>query len=218
VLFKDGQPRPVSDITEEEYVYLKAITEVLVQDCILLEGEWTGGSSLSAEKLAVLEDAELSITSNFGDEMKNAGKAGSRYSSTFMGIEEMIEGCKSIADEVGNAKIADPVSTGEVLEVESWYSWNSIDDFIDNIISIQNTYYGTRNGGIAEHSLSKLLAEKNAALDNEIKSKIENAKVKIEAIGRPFRNHLNNKTGADAAIAACNELFDSLHKIYKELE
>ncbi|MDR0763582.1 MAG: peptidase M75 [Bacteroidales bacterium] len=218
VLFRDGDSRNIADITEAEMVYLKAITEVLTQDCILLEGGWAGKSSLSDAKLAILEDAELDITSNFGNEMKNAGKAGSRYSSVSEGIEEMIEGCKAIADEVGNAKIADPVQSKNVLDVESWYSWNSIDDFIDNIISIQNTYYGTRSGSIAEHSLSKFLAEKNSALDNEIKSKIENAKSKIEAIGRPFRNSLNNEAGAQAAIEACDELYNSLSKIYAELD
>jgi uncharacterized iron-regulated protein len=218
ILFRDGSQRAAADITEEEYVYLKAIMEVLTQDCILLEGSWAGESTLSTEKIAILEDAGLSVTSNFGNEMINAGKPGSSRFSVASAIEEMIEGCKAIADEVGNAKIADPVESKNVLDVESWYSWNSIDDFINNIVSIQNTYYGTRSGNIAEHSLSKLLADKNSALDNEIKGNIENAKAKIEAIGRPFRNNLNNETGAQAAMEACNELFNSLHKIYAELE
>lgn len=217
VLFRDGNPREAANITAAELACLKAITEVLTQDCILLEGSWAGESSLSNEKITILEDAELSVTSNFGNEMINAGKPGSRYSSASQGIEEIIEGCKAIADEVGNAKIADPVESKNVLDVESWYSWNSIDDFINNIVSIENSYYGMCGGSIAEHSLSKLIAEKNSALDSEIKTRIGNAKEKIEAIGRPFRNNLNNNAGTSAAMDACSELLESLEKIKKEL-
>jgi predicted lipoprotein len=212
VLFRDGAARPANSISAAELVYLCAIAQVLAEDCILLEGGWAGESSLSAAKTALLEEAELAISSNFGYEMKNAGKSGSRYTSVRQAIEEIVEGCKAIADEVGNAKIADPVESGNVLDVESWYSWNSIDDFVNNIVSIENSYNGTRNG-ISENSLSKLVAESNPTLDSEIKANIANAKAKIKAIGQPFRNHLNNRAGAEAAIDACDQLYNSINKI-----
>jgi predicted lipoprotein len=212
VLFRDGTSRQSSDISEKELVYLKAIARVLAEDCILLEGGWSGSGNLSTEKKNVLAEADLSISANFGSEMKNAGKSGSRYRSVSDAIEDIIEGCKDIADEVGNSKIADPVESGNVLDVESWYSWNSINDFVNNIVSIQNSYYGSREG-ISENSLSKLMETKYPDLDKEIKANIENAKTKIKAIGDPFRNHLNNVTGAEEAIRACDQLFYSLQKL-----
>ncbi|MDR1346334.1 MAG: peptidase M75 [Bacteroidales bacterium] len=213
VLFRDGGPRSSAAISSPELAYLCAIAQVLAEDCILLEGSWSGESSLSSEKMALLEEAELAISADFGYEMKNAGKRGSRYASARQAIEEIIEGCKDIADEVGNSKIADPVQSGNVLDVESWYSWNSIDDFVNNIVSIQNSYYGSQNGIISEHSLCRMIAENNPPLDMEIKANIENAKAKIIAIGTPFRNHLNNRAGAQAAMDACNQLYASINKI-----
>ncbi|MDR1973308.1 MAG: peptidase M75 [Bacteroidales bacterium] len=212
VLFRDGQPRPASSITPEELVYLRAIAQVLAEDCILLEGGWRGVDELTDEKKQIIEDAELSISTNFGFEMKNAGKAGSRYSTPRAGIEEIIEGCMAIADEVGNAKITDPVSSQDVLQVESWYSWNSITDFVNNIESIENSYLGSVDG-LQDASLSSFLAKNNPDLDAEIKANISKAKEKIRAIGEPFRNHLDNLEGAQAAITACDDLNISLSKI-----
>jgi predicted lipoprotein len=217
VLFRDGAARPLNDISNEELAYLAAIAQVLAEDCILLEASWAGMDAVSEIKKQMLSDAEIGISTDFGKEMKNAGKAGSRFPSIQSAISEIIEGCKDIADEVGNAKIADPVESKNVLEVESWYSWNSITDFTDNIRSIENAYLGgvpNKRG----YSLSSYVAEKNKALDDEIKSRIATAIAKIRAIGEPFRNHLDNEQGAQEAIEACDDLFNSLHKIYTYIE
>jgi uncharacterized iron-regulated protein len=217
VLFRDGEARPVADISPAELAYLSAIAEVLAEDCILLEGNWSGFEKLSLEKQEIVENAGLSISSNFGEEMKRAGNPGSRYRSLQQAIYEILEGCKDIADEVGNAKIADPVSSQNVLEVESWYSWNSLADFVNNMNSIENSYFGSING-LQENSLSHFISQRNQALDNEIKNNINTAKAKILAIGQPFRNHLDNIEGAEEAMAACDNLFNSIEKIYSVIE
>ena len=69
-------------------------------------------------------------------------------------------GAEGIANEVGATKIGDPVDKwnsgdkeGGVLAVESWYSWNSLDDYTDNIYSIRNAYYGSLDGTVASASL-----------------------------------------------------------------
>lgn len=213
LLFRDGNARNGADITPSELIYLKAVAQVLTEDCIALEAWWTGTENLTTEKQGILEDAEIETAEPFGNEMKNAGQAGSRYSSLYAAIEEIIQGAMDIADEVGNAKIADPVESGNVLDVESWYSWNSLDDFQNNIRSIENVYLGGLDENNRGVGLSAFVKSKDAALDTEIQSNIENALTTIAAIGTPFRNNLNNKTGTDAAIAACGELFDSLKKI-----
>ncbi|MDR2835024.1 MAG: peptidase M75 [Bacteroidales bacterium] len=217
VLFRDGAARQATDISQAELAYLCAIAEVLAEDCILLEGNWCGFNNLSASKKEIIANADLSISSNFGEEMKNAGNPGSRYRSLQQAIFEILEGCKDIADEVGNSKIADPVSSQNVLEVESWYSWNSLSDFVNNINSIENSYLGGINGFQA-NSLSNFVAQKNQALDEEIKNNINIAKTKILAIGQPFRNNLNNVTGAQEAMTACDNLFNSIEKVYTVIE
>ena len=109
--------------------------------------------------------------------------------------EMIESGMWNIANEVGDAKIKDPYTKytsgdkeGGLYAVESWYSWHSRDDYTNNIFSIRNTYYGRIDdndvskvdgnlsafnsykdfddeGDIAEHSLSKLIASNNPALD-----------------------------------------------------
>lgn len=194
MLFRDGQARSAADFTEAEYVYLKAVVEVLMMDCITLEGWWIGGDALSDyRKTAIGEDVAEGLTC-FGDEFKNAGEVGSRYSSQISAIEEMLVGGQGIADEVGNAKIAEPVESGDVLTVESWYSWNSLIDFQNNIVSIENMYA----------TLSAKVAEEDADLDTEMTVAMEDARTKIAAIGTPFRNNLGNTVATDAAIEACD--------------
>jgi len=213
LLFREGAPRNGADITSSELVYLKAVAQVLAEDCITLEAWWAGSDYITTEKQNWLENAEIEVGDPFGSEMINAGLAGSRYASQNAALEEIIQGAMDIADEVGNAKIADPVESGNVLDVESWYSWNSLVDFQNNIRSIENVYLGGLNEVDRETSLSDFVKSNNTALDTEIKGNIATAIEKIGDIGEPFRNNLSNSEATDAAMDACNTLFNSLKKV-----
>lgn len=130
------------------------------------------------------------------------------------GIEQIIDGCITIADEVGNAKIGDPYnlyisgSTTEALyAVESWYSWHSRDDYTNNIWSIRNAYYGSTDGEVHAHSVSAVIAATDEALDTKVKAAIQAAADAIQAIPQPFRNNINSDE-ARAAMAACAALVE----------
>jgi predicted lipoprotein len=214
VIFEDGQPKDVSKIRPNELIYLVAVAEVLQEDCILLEASWN--ENISSGKLAILEAAELEITSNFGREMISAGFAGSRFASPLQAIHEIVGGCETIADEVGNEKIADPYTSKNVLDVESWYSWNSLTDFTDNIRSIENSYLGGMDGFRTGRSLSEYVKKKNAQLDTDIRNAIQNAIDKINAIPPPFRNQISNPASGSAiedAMDACNHLMEQFSLI-----
>jgi Imelysin. len=212
ILFRDGQPRKANEITDKEKAYLLAVSEVLRDDCITLEAWWAGTASLTEQKRDMLSAAGILVGQTFGFEIVNAGNSGSRYSSQAQAIYQIVQGCIDIADEVGNSKIADPAQSGNVLDVESWYSWNSLTDFKNNIQSIKNVYLGGIENNRAA-SLSALISQKDQNLDVEIKSNIETSISKIGEIGEPFRNNLNNKVKINEAIAACNSLMKSLSKI-----
>lgn len=141
---------------------------------------------------------------------------GGDYSSALSCVEQMIDGCADIANEVGTAKIGDPYNlyaNGDVKSalyaVESWYSWHSRDDYSNNIISVRNTYYGSLDGKVSEKSLSALMADVDADLDAKMKDAIEKAYSSILAIPQPFRNHINSSE-ARAAMTACADLEDLL--------
>lgn len=181
------------------------------------------------KNVAKLLTTDASNLYTYWAESYNGGEA---YSQTFINhnapftsalscVEQIIDGCYDIANEVGTAKIQEPYDlykSGKTTEglyaVESWYSWHSRTDYSNNILSIRNAYYGSRNGQVAEQSLSAIVAGKDAEFDNKVKKAIENAKNAILAIPQPFRNNIVC-TESENAMAACSELADVLDKELK---
>jgi uncharacterized iron-regulated protein len=196
LLFRDGNPRNAADITYREKEYLIAVTEVLLEDTKTLHNEWHEG---------------------FRDEFVKAGSSGSRYASQLQAVQEIIEGIITIADEVGNGKIAGPYQTKDVLTVESQFSWNSLTDFKNNIKSIENAYIGRNPNGSDGSGLEEMVGELNSSLDSRVKQEITDAYNKIGSIPEPFRNNLNADNQILAAIEACNKLVSTFLQDVKPL-
>lgn len=218
------QPRPVGRFTQNELYYLAAVADDLRNCCLRLEASWAPEGSVSASKLAILDDAELAYDTNYGDYMKNAGSAGSIYVNYASAIQELIVGAQDIADEVGNQKIGRPCGSGIEADpdyIESPYALNSITDFVDNIRSVRHAYMGYQPVAgenetylkTSTHTLSTYIASIDANLDNRIKAAIDDAQNSIAAMREPFAS-----TSTDAsmhqvnfkAIQACNDLVDIL--------
>lgn len=139
-------------------------------------------------------------------------------------VEQIIDGCVDIANEVGEAKIGDPYglyksgrTTEALYAVESWYSWHSIDDYSNNILSIRNAYFGTRNGRIATNSLATLIAANNPTLDTQVKEAIGAAYDAIQAIPAPFRNNIDAPE-VQVAMSACADLVEVLGNLKSYLQ
>ena len=210
IIFRDGQPRKVAEITEPERIYNAAVAEDLARQATRLEASWAGIDKVTADKKKTLEDAELLPTMDYGQLIIAAGEQGnSSYKSQKDALVQILQGASDISDEVGNTKITDPVNSGNVLDVESWYSWNSIEDFTDNLISVRNTYYGSLDGSVHNHSLATYMAKQHPELDKEIRSAIDNAIKTVAAMPAPFRNNLT-KEATKPAIEACNELLEQI--------
>jgi len=222
LIFKDGSPKTTA-LSARELSYLTVATEYLRNDTYELWANWIGKENITDKTvLAALEENETEIQYYFSEQFRKAGSAGSLYISKSDAIDQIIDGCIDIASEVGSQKIGGPNATAKkgdleqaVLDVESWYSWNSIDDYANNIVSIRNSYFGGRNKTAATastNSISAFVKSKNTALDTEITNSIETTINAINSMDRPFRNNL---TGAkvDAAINACSSLELTLGKI-----
>ncbi|MDR1984540.1 MAG: hypothetical protein LBQ28_06945 [Prevotellaceae bacterium] len=224
LLFREGQPR--ASLTDAELKYLTAATDALVWDCVLAYVAWAGEENVSTEIKNVFNENtaiknHLNSNSNykdFGDKLKNAtGKYAGRFTDA---ISEISDGAADIADEVGATKIAAPYDEQKVLEVESWYSWNSLKDYENNIVSIKNAYYGGRGLSTPKtNSLSAFVASKNAQLDTNVKAKIDDCINKIRAIGTGNKSFYEvvrdqiNGTQVAAAVDACAELGELFKQI-----
>ena len=185
--------------------------------CLLLESAWAGYDNITAAKQELLTEAELVVGVNYGSYMKNAGQPGSIYKTYQAAVEDLIQGCVDIADEVGNTKIGRPAN-GSSLEdknyIESPYSLNSINDFYDNIISIENAYAGSREG---DASVSDYIKSVNAALDAEVLDLIKQSKEAIRAIPEPFAKSVTSAEADKAVTLVGTDLRDKLEEVMTEL-
>lgn len=205
------------DYTPEELDYLCLVAENLRNQCVCLEACWAGTDNVSEKKQAILEEAELDLGKNHGWMMMNAGQSGSIYKTYQAVAEEIIQGCIDIADEVGNQKIGRPcMGTAEEDRnyIESPYSLNSIEDFVDNIKSIRNSYQGANDGNA---SISDFVKKNNPTLDKEVREAIEKAITAISAIPEPFEKNARGAQAQAAVKAVGTDLVDTLEKVYSEL-
>lgn len=200
----DIDPSQASDLNyssayaEQWANYMVTVSNLLKEDANTLYDKWNNG---------------------YANTFKNHNTT--EYKSAIDCVDQILEGCIDIAGEVGDTKIGDPYSkytagnkTEALYAVESWYSWHSRDDYRNNIYSIRNAYYGSRDGSINSNSLSAVLAKKNATLDTEAKEKITAAADAIYAITQPFRNNINTPETV-AAMDACANLVEFIEKQLK---
>ena len=180
--------------------YMKVVATLLKNDAANLYSDWNN-SYEGGDSYAEIFKKHNSTT----------------FSSALNCVQQIIDGCYDIANEVGTQKIGDPYEkyeagniSGALYAVESWYSWHSREDYSNNILSIRNAYYGTRDGSINDNSISKILANNGySELNNQMIAAINKAYDTILDIPQPFRNNINSSE-AEAAMEACAELANLL--------
>ena len=193
LLFRDGNQRKASDITERELEYLVSTTENLK-------------TSTSQLRLAWAPEGE-----NFSSAVAHAGTGSTIYPSQSAAVQEMVNGMITIADEVANGKISDPYNESNTTLVESQFSFNSISDFQDNIRGIQNVYMGKfANDG---QGLNEFIKIHDPDLDARFQQEIQAAIDAIGAIPDPFRDSITANRGAvQAAIDAVSKVQQTLEQ------
>ena len=192
LLFRDGDQRKASDITDRELAYLVSTTENLK-------------ASTAQLRLAWAPEGE-----NFSNIVAQAGAGSTVYPSQSAAVQEMVNGMIVIADEVANGKISDPYNESDTTLVESQFSFNSISDFQDNIRGIQNVYMGkfiTDGQG-----LNEFVNSKDADLDARFQQEVQAAIDAIGAIPDPFRDSITANRGA------VQTAIDAVSKVQQTLE
>ena len=160
--------------------------------------------------------------------------AGSGYNTAIECVQEIIAGSVEIATEVGTAKIGEPVGywnegkrNKALYAVESWYSYHSREDYMNNILSVANAFLGTcidiennvpftdsykelanSNSLYAKGLANSVLAEQV----EEVWQDIVAAHNAIYNIPNPFRNNIGSPKAVEA-MDACAELTKSLEAL-----
>lgn len=218
ILFNNGSPRNISEISDLNLTYAIAVAGDLRNRCYQLEVSWAGKDNVEESHFNKVEELEMNYTVNgsdnsYGDNMLNAGNPGSTYPSLTSAMMAIVDGCKVIADEVGTSKIGKPHFGEDINYIESPYSQKSIEDFYDNIISIKNAYMGGIEGQRDEtKSIHAYIKKLDEGLDAEATNAIENALEKIHGMAAPFVNNISDASAAEA-IKACTELDEVLSRV-----
>lgn len=223
LLFDSGNNRQISDFTANPNIakYLKIVATHLSSDAKELYTAWNEGIPSSSEDK--LKKAYGAAMINLVDGFY------ANYEDVIGDIFNDEGGMPAISNEVGEAKIGDPVNLwnkgdkeNAVLAVESWYSWNSLDDYVNNIVSIQNCYLGRKTSydnadgsddAVATNSFSNMVKKVNPKLDELLRKQITATVEAIRDIPYPLRNNLDKTTQIKNAQEACVCLTNGLQKI-----
>lgn len=215
LIFRNGQPRHFADMTHNEIYFAKSAAQDLYLNSLKLVSAW--GGSVSADEQALLDEAEFESSINYGENFKNAGNAGSTYSTVVLASKEIIAGANDIIGEVRDSKIGAPATGEDVNYIESPHAHNSIQDFYDNIMSCKHALYGgcTVDGTTPEaKSLIGVCLKNNktkAAAQN-VMTNLENALSKISNMKKPFVLYYTDQSAKDA-MEALDGLEESLNAL-----
>lgn len=233
VLFRQGQPRQIDQITNLEYKYICAVAQDLYNATATLEAAWDSKES-NAERLQIAkeyvathlaidkdgnQEGTLDAFKNFGKAFKNPGTGD--WATALEATLEIISGCQDIIGEVGDSKIGLPFTGQDNTYIESPYAYNSITDFYDNIQSCKNALYGQMNASTPnEKSLIYFCQHAgNATLAgqaNNVVAKLDAALGRIKAMKAPFALYFSDAS-CKAAIDTLGELDEALGEMAETL-
>ncbi|WP_369048230.1 imelysin family protein [Tenacibaculum sp. UWU-22] len=186
--------KKASDLTAREIEYVKAASGYLNQQTKALYDAWNPSKT------------------NFAANFTNAENG--LYRSQIAALIQLVDGMITIADEVGNGKLNEPMygnnGSFALESEESRFSHNSKADFADNIRGIKYMYSGDylTNLGVG---FSELVAINNSALDTKIKNQIDQAIQSIEAIPGTFTSAVqNHRSEVEKAIKEVLDVFNVL--------
>ncbi len=188
ILFGYDKAKTLASLTESEKKYLEALSANHKAVTARIVKAWKEG---------------LNNNAAFSISLKSAGETGNDlYPSTEAAIEEMLEGMVGIADEVANNKIAQPFDQQDPNLVESQFSFNSLEDFQNNIVSIRHVWQGSKTGSAADASLSSRVQAQDSALNTEVEAAIDAALAALKAIPDPFRSAIVDPAARPKILAA----------------
>ncbi|MEO8109425.1 MAG: imelysin family protein [Ginsengibacter sp.] len=193
IIFGDHGSRTAASLTERQKLYVQSLATDLKNTCHSLYVSWV--------------DEPV----NFAKQVMTAGAGSTVYSKKQEAYLAIIESMTGICEEVGEGKMKEPFDTRDPKTVESPYSGNSVSDFKDNIIGVQNVYLG-RLGSADGKGLNDLVAAGNISLDNKIQGQLTSAINSFNNIS------VNYEEAIITQRVQCQQTMDALATLKETLE
>ena len=193
VLFRDGANRTAAALQAnethpafagktvtgaQELIYAAAVAGDLRDNCYRLCVSWNPDAP--EEYVARCEELEVATTVtgsdlSYGENLLSASEAGSSYRTWQSAMASiLVAGCSNICAEVADVKMGNAHSGEDINYIESPYSKQSFQDFIDNILSIRYSLYGAAGASEAHvHSLMSFFRERGYSGVSAIESGLQ---------------------------------------------
>lgn len=183
ILFGQANSRVYTTLTSRELDFAVALAKDLKRNTQDLLNGWTIGFA-GQEAYATI--------------FQNAGQPGNTvYPTEQLAVEQIVRGMLAICGEVSDGKIQDPFIERNPDLVESQYSYNTHDDFANNIRGVKY---------VLENSLRSFIQERNAGLYSKLIAQSDGAVASILAIPRPFGLAIQDGNNDAAVTKAQNDI------------
>ncbi len=198
LLFGASNDKNLDAFTDRELAYLKATTAEMARIAGLLASSWTDGAQ------------------PYRDVFATAGEAGNTiYPSVTAAGQQITQGIIDILGEVANSKMGGPYQSRDTTQVESQFSYNSLNDFANNVTSAKNAYLGQMSAaGTSGKGLADFVAARDPQLDQRVRDELDAAIAAIAAVPRPFRDAITD----DAARPKVEAAIDAVTKVEETFE
>lgn len=194
LLWGENGHKTIAEFTNREFEYLNALGKDLQSKTEYLHNEWNSSNLLGYFHVFV-----------------QPGESNTYYSSMRSIYEEVVNGMIGICDEVAGGKIGEPFVYQDPSLEESPFSSNSLEDFQNNIRSIQHLYLGKFTND--QLGIEDFVRKYNLSLDNTIKTKLNTVFYSFNTITMPFGEAiLQQPTQIQNTISALMELKETLEE------
>lgn len=201
LLFGLDNDKQAGDFTGRELELLKLLADAFDNTANELLKSWIDGVEGNPPYRQVFITA--------GDEDNSA------YPTVAAAVEEIVQGTIGCLDEVGNEKIGVPLEEKTTDDLESRFSHTSLDDFKNNLLSVQNAYLGkVPEAGTDGKSVSDLVAEADADLDKQVQQELQAAIEALNAVPDPLEPQIAD----DAAIAKLETAKQAVLTVFETVE
>jgi uncharacterized iron-regulated protein len=193
LLFGTNHDKAADDFTPRELELLQGLTLAFQQSANDLTTSWSQGIEGNPPYREILATA--------GEPSNPA------YPTVNAALEEIVQGIIGCLDEVANEKIGEPLTTGDVSGFESRFSHNSLNDFKNNLRSVENSYLGrVSEASSTKESLSDLIAAADPQLDTKVKNELQSAIETVNQIPDPVETNLTDPEASAKMTAAQNAI------------
>ncbi|HRI65522.1 MAG TPA: imelysin family protein [Polyangium sp.] len=172
--------------------YAQAVAETFANDARALETAWNAEAG------------------GFVNQVADAGTGSTTFTSGQTAVGVIVNLLNASLQGANENKITAPfgLNTGspDPSVVESRFSDHSLEDLKENLIGVEEVYYG-RHGGKTGKGLTVLVNARSAAVDTAVKQALTDAQAKVAAVPPPFRTAI---TGAPDSVTATHAAIRAL--------